>query len=302
MKRAPKEEFKPMLAAAAEDLSKVIYPVLASPKLDGIRCVIRNVKALSRSLKPIPNKVIRAYLESCPKLNGLDGELMIDGAPFQEVTSCVMSPNDAPHPKWYYGVFDRTDHVATDTFEERYEHLSETVRMLNDSRVRLIQHKRIDNEDQLLDFEDSCLAYGYEGVMLRNPEGAYKCGRSTLREGGLLKLKRFLDDEAVVVDAIEMCHNDNEAFTGELGQTKRSTAKAGKRPAGVLGALVVEHKTFGRFEVGTGFTAAQRAELWSLWQRGPLQGQLVKFKYQPVGVKDKPRCPVFLGFRSTEDM
>jgi DNA ligase-1 len=289
--------FKPMLASAIEDLGKVSYPVLASPKLDGIRCVIRNGKALSRSLKPIPNKVLREYLESLPKLEGLDGELMIDDVSFQEITSCVMSPNDNPHSGWYYGVFDK--HTQTDlSFIKRLRIAESTVEDLDNHRVLFVDHDLIDNEEQLLSFESDCLAEGFEGVMLRDPEGRYKYGRSTLREGGLLKLKRFLDDEAVVVGVVEQMHNDNEAFTGELGQTKRSTAKAGKRPANTLGALVVEHKTFGQFEIGTGFTQAQRDDIWTK----DAIGQLVKFKYQPVGVKDKPRCPVFLGFRSTEDL
>jgi hypothetical protein len=31
-------------------------------------------------------------------------------------------------------------------------------------------------------------------------------------------------------------------------------------------------------------------------------GKVVKYKSQPTGVKDKPRFPVFLGFRDVVDM
>ena len=67
--------FKPTLAIAA-DFKKLVYPVYASPKLDGIRCSIVDGKALSRSLKAIPNAHISRLL-SCPELDGLDGELII---------------------------------------------------------------------------------------------------------------------------------------------------------------------------------------------------------------------------------
>lgn len=37
-------KFRPMLATACEDISAIKYPVLASLKLDGIRCVIKNAE------------------------------------------------------------------------------------------------------------------------------------------------------------------------------------------------------------------------------------------------------------------
>jgi DNA ligase-1 len=52
------------------------------------------------------------------------------------------------------------------------------------------------------------------------------------------------------------------------------------------------------FEIGTGFTEADRRELWV----APPIGNLVKYKYFAYGVKDKPRHPVFLGFRSPIDL
>lgn len=115
-----------------------------------------------------------------------------------------------------------------------------------------------------------------------------------------MKVKRFEDTELEVVGVVELNHNDNEAVTNELGHTQRSTAKAGLRPAGVLGALVCKWQDT-TVEVGTGFTAAQREELWLA---GPsyLIGRLAKVKYFAHGMVDKPRHPVFLGFRSTDDL
>jgi DNA ligase-1 len=54
------------------------------------------------------------------------------------------------------------------------------------------------------------------------------------------------------------------------------------------------------FDIGTGFTADQRQLLWSVGDN--LIGRVVKYKSQPTGVKEKPRFPVFLGFRDAVDM
>ena len=67
--------FKPMLAGKApDDLRNLTYPVLASPKLDGIRCIIRGGMATARSLKVIPNTWAREQLRGIP--DGIDGELI----------------------------------------------------------------------------------------------------------------------------------------------------------------------------------------------------------------------------------
>ena len=92
---------------------------------------------------------------------------------------------------------------------------------------------------QLAAYEEDCLAEGYEGVMIRTPDSPYKCGRSTEREGWLLKIKRFEDAEAVVLDTYEGMSNHNEAQRDAFGRTKRSSAQAGKVGRGELGGFVV---------------------------------------------------------------
>ena len=76
--------FKPLLAEKCLDINQVLFPVYASPKLDGIRNVIYHRAALTRSLKPIPNHHVREFLESYANtIDGLDGELIVgqDNAP-----------------------------------------------------------------------------------------------------------------------------------------------------------------------------------------------------------------------------
>ena len=126
-------------------------------------------------------------------------------------------------------------------------------------------------------------------------------GRSTQKESLLLKVKRFASIECEVVGFEEQYENANEAKTNALGYTERSSHKSGMVPKGVLGALVVKHPKFnGTFNVGTGFTAADRSYLWKT--KDNLIGRLAKVKYFENGVVDLPRFPVYQGFRNAADM
>ena len=65
---------KPLLAVAA-DLEKIEFPVWATPKIDGIRCLKINGQVVSRNFKPIPNHHIRTTLEQILP-DGIDGEII----------------------------------------------------------------------------------------------------------------------------------------------------------------------------------------------------------------------------------
>ena len=252
--------FKPTLAVNA-DLAKIVYPVYASPKLDGIRCSIVGGKALSRKLKPIPNKHVYDTL-SKNVLEGLDGELII-GSPtsktvYTDSVSGVMRHTGTPAFTYY--VFDM--HDAPSPYARRRSLMLTSLGLGNWAgfpQICLLEQNLIHNEIELLAYETAKVAEGYEGVILRSPEAPYKFGRSTVKEGYLLKVKRFEDSEAEIIGIEEEMHNANAAETNELGRTKRSSAKAGKVGKGTMGALVVRDIHSGvEFNIGTGFTAAQR--------------------------------------------
>jgi DNA ligase-1 len=137
--------------------------------------------------------------------------------------------------------------------------------------------------------------------MLRDPNGRYKFGRSTAKEGILLKVKRFSDAEAVIVGFEERMHNGNPATTDALGHTERSSHKENLTGRGDLGALVVKCELFeSEFNIGTGFDDATRKEIWD--NRETYLGKVVKFKYQTAGMKDVPRFPVYVGLRHENDL
>ena len=292
--------FKPMLAASCDDLDALKYPLSVSPKLDGIRCVILEGVATSRSLKPIPNQFIQSVLAR-HDLNGLDGELMVAGS-FQDVTSGIMSVEGCPDFTFF--VFDDATNPS-EGFQSRDRRAHERVLRLGHPRVKYVPQTLVHSKEVLTAVSAENLALGYEGVMVRSPNGPYKQGRATFKEGYLTKLKPFEDAEAVIVGFEERMHNANEATTNALGRTERSSHKANLVPMGTLGALIVKNDTLwpGRtFNLGTGFTDAQRAQYWLIAVKKDLLGATVKFRYQAIGTKDAPRIPVFLGFRDVRDL
>lgn len=278
---------RPMLACTIHDMDEVIFPVIASPKLDGIRVYCHPVLGpVTRKFKPVPNHHIRKVL-SDPRYYGYDGEIVAGN--FNETQSAVMSHDG--EPAFSFVVFD----IASEKpYEERIDVEVDCDNNI-DEVCELVDFQVCVDADELREYAAKCLEDGYEGICFRAPNSPYKEGRSTTREQYLCKYKEFEDAEGTVIEVEELYHNDNPAEVNELGLTKRSHKAEGKRPAGVLGALVLETK-WGRLKVGSGYTAAQREEMWRL--RDSLVGLQVSFKFQPFGMKDVPRFPVFKGVRS----
>lgn len=305
---------KPMLAARCTDVNKIKFPVLATPKIDGIRCLRINGQSVSRTFKDIPNRHTQERMKDLP--DGLDGELVV-GKTFQETTSGVMSRDG--EPDFRYWVFDWVPiDLKIDWLEYGY-----WVRMnrldqleLPDFCEKLIPVE-LHNLSNLQQYEKMCLGNGHEGIMIRQPDSPYKCGRSTEREGYLIKIKRFKDSEAIVVDFVEQMRNTNEVKIcdcinpncgcpnpnyNKLGYRQRSTHQAGMIGKNTLGKFVV--KEIGEtpwkgqiFHIGTGIglTKKRRQEIW--FDQKLYLGQTITYKYQEIGTKNLPRCPIFKGFR-----
>jgi DNA ligase-1 len=323
-------------AVAPTDLSSLRYPLLASEKIDGWRCLVADIEwaranipcepkhreyfeaaqhciALSASLKPISNLYVQRMLDH-PELHGLDGELIASDK-FNETSSAFASY--AGEPSFAFQIFDLFDR-PNDPFESRLQALhcralpglSDNVELL---RLPQIEIQEADALGRVL---ERVLESGGEGVVTRDPRGAYKFGRATEKQQWMLKMKPFVDAEAVVVGVEELMHNENEAETSQLGLQKRSSHKDGKVASGKLGALRVvrmvdydswveaglhpyrSQEDIPSFRIGTGFDDATRHLLWA--QREELFGRIVKFKSMLHGTLDAPRHPVFLGFRAED--
>lgn len=297
------EQFKPLLAYTVEDTSKLDYKtgLYASLKLDGIRVIILDGVVYSRSLKPIRSRAVQELFGKS-EFNGIDGEILYGdwNAPnvFNLTTQTVMATDlkeQFSKDELMLAVFD--DALCEGDYKAR--RISALRKCDGKAQVKVLDQIQINNEQELLDFEGCALTNGYEGVMVRAIGGRYKMGRSTAKEGIIGKIKRFQDDEAVVIGFEEKLSNTNAKTTNELGYSQRSQDQAGMVGAGTLGALVCECKGI-RFTMGSGFDDAGRAEVWA--NRDAYLGRFAKFKYFEIGMKDSYRFPIFLGWRDEEDM
>jgi DNA ligase-1 len=163
--------------------------------------------------------------------------------------------------------------------------------------VSILIYRTIDNEAELLKYEEEVLREGFEGVMIRSPNGRYKEGRSTTNEGLLLKLKRFEDGEAIILEFEQRVINLNPQTKDAFGLAKRSSHQENLQPSGMLGAFIVKDiETEVVFNVGSGLDDVLRKEIWQ--NQDAFRGRIIKYKHQECGSVDRPRFPVFLGFRS----
>lgn len=292
---------QPLLAAKKPVFEKLQFPVLATPKIDGIRCIKVNGQALSRSFKPIPNHHIRNWIEAnCP--DGFDGEILC-GDGFSDVQSMVMSREG--EPKFTYLVFDYVTTSLTEPYQSRMDNLSlkfkETGLHLSPS-AEILYPEVANNLDELRLIMEKHLLEGHEGTMIRTPDSPYKCGRSSLKEGYLIAIKEFVDAEAEVIGFEEQMKNNNEATLDAFGHKERSSHNENKVAAGMLGAFIVKSEDGTTFKIGTGVGLTQelRKKIWD--NQAEYLGKLVHYRYQPHGVKDRPRIPSYYGFRNKEDM
>lgn len=300
---------KPLLAAEVEDPEKLNFAkgFLATPKIDGIRCLSLSNSSfgriLSRTFKPIPNGYVRTRLEAyLPKDVDIDGELTVLEGSFQDTTSNIMREDSHPF-LFTYHVFDML-WDASSANQPYTIRSAETIRKLGLLLQRPLPFKLSILKPELLTtfkhferYEKMVLNAGFEGVMLRRPYGTYKFGRSTLNEEILLKCKRFRDSEAEIVGFVQGFKNINASMPNNLGYSKKSMTKSGRKLLLQLGAFEVRDPLWPSitFSIGTGFTIRQREEFW--YKRKSLLGKTVRYKFQHVGVKHAPRCPSFLGFR-----
>lgn len=313
---------KPMLAATCTDINKIKFPVLATPKIDGIRCLRINGRSVSRSFKEISNTHIQKQMKKLP--DGLDGELIVPTGygrnrhNFQATVSGVMSRDG--EPDFEYWIFDcvhgnylafpyihRLDMLASvlnPHSHNRKDILSDKI-SLQPSFCVFVPVTELNTLKQLQLYEAEQLHLGYEGIMIRQPNSPYKCGRSTEKEGYLTKIKRFKDAEATVIGFEEQMENINVLEEDALGYAKRSSSKEGKIGKDTLGNFIVtgnigsNYFTF-RIGTGVGLTDKLRKEIWN--NQNKYLGRMIIYKYQEIGTKNLPRCPIFKGFRDMRDL
>ena len=203
----------------------------------------------------------------------LDGELFTARGGFQDTVSIVRAQNRPERWKLNisYQVFD-VPSLVDQPFEQRLEWLRKEVSSKGSMYwVSVVKHEVCKSRKHLFEKLDEVCELKGEGLMLREPGSMYTEGRSR----SLLKVKRFLDADAVV---------------------RRHERGSGKN-IDVTGALGVEMlddngKPTGKcFKIGTGLSDAQR-------RNPPRIGAVVMFRYQELSRSGTPRFPSYIGERA----
>lgn len=311
---------KPMLASdVVED--KLRFPLLIQPKIDGVRALNITGRFTGRSLKGFKNKHVTDFF-SHSALIGLDGEVAAESAVHPDLcrltTSALGTIAGEPYVLWH--LFDYvtpgTRHLP---YIDRYAVLAHQMKEITQAlphigaRLRLVPSTMIGNIGEYRLAVEAYEAQGYEGAIIRDPNGQHKAGRSTVREGGLLRAKSFVDFELVVTEIVEGETNLNEATINELGLTERSTHQANMIPNGLIGTLkgtlcadvLVNHEVFLHAGEVVTISAGRLTELErEYYFKNPdkIIGRVAKAKFFPKGMKDKLRFPNFQSFRSEEDL
>ena len=285
---------KPLLAGKF-DSEKAKFPYAATPKIDGIRFLMVGGAALTRSFKPIRNEYLQKILSSnLPE--GIDGELT-SGSTFQECSSIMRIKGEPDFKVWIFDFVNPKGEVKP--YKERMDELRK-FENFNIPSYEILFPTIVSNQEQIDHLMINNLNAGYEGLMLRDPNGIYKFGRSSVKENILLKVKEFMDDEAEIISFREKMINTNEGLKDNFGRTKRSSCQDGLKPSGTLGGLILRNSEGLEFSCGSGLNDALRDEIWK--NKSKYLGKLVKYKFMSKGIKNLPRHPVFMGFRDETDL
>lgn len=314
--------FSRMLAPAeAIDLDTIIYPQMASFKLDGIRCVFHpTLGMVSRSLKQIPNKQLQKkfapLLTLAKDMNLiLDGEIYCHGKTFQEITRACMTDDftdiatlkklekEYPAPAAYasclidsieYHLFDvlLNIHGNIVPFVER-----NNVHILSMPFLVKVKQFTVTSKEQVEEMFQSAIQQGYEGLILKNPQGHYKFGRGTVKEGLIYKVKPYIEKSAIIKGVVQATVVDPvaEKKINELGHSVTSKKKDDRILIEKAAAFLVDWEGQD-LKVVIAASDVEKEQIWK--EQADYIGKEVCFKSMEVGMKEGglPRHPVSTRF------
>lgn len=183
-----------MLAAPIDNLRRVRFPVMLSPKLDGMRVLITERGPVTRQLNPLPNQAMRERL-SKPGLEGLDGELIagdpVEPGVVQRSISAGMARAGRDDNLTYFA-FDSFANPSA-PFRERLAAAESAVMSADDPCITFLPYVEVRNLTELEAAEGTITNAGYEGVVLRRSDGPYVFGRVTAQSCIMLKHKRRIE-------------------------------------------------------------------------------------------------------------
>ena len=292
--------FECMLAHDGANHEKKITGVkLLEPKLDGVRCITvvnvesRTVVQYTRNGKVLENfsHISDSLLEHIDDLGRsyvLDGEVVSKS--FQDLMKQVHRKDDVKASDARLMLFDiipLSEFVAGQSTlgQRRRTNLLKSFKPIFDKcgSIDVIEQTEVDldsyvGELQFKQINKDAIEAGFEGIMIKDPNGKYECKRSV----SWLKMKPFIEVSLTVI-----------GFEEGTGKNE-----------GRLGALICEGVDDGKsilVNVGSGFSDDMRSEYWA--DKETMVGQIVEVRADAATRSQDSedvyslRFPRFLRFR-----
>lgn len=203
---------KPMLATDFGKIKKPDYPYIAQAKFNGVRCQMflnadgTDVDSLSREGKSYngPTTLIRQQLlpilQQYPDIV-LDGEMYAHGETLGKTSGSMRKQEFIPerHGHYEYRVYDLS--IEDTTQRDRLSQLMDFFAKHGEELTKVIPVEMtwVNNVDEVKSLHDAYVNEGFEGLILRHPEGLYGFGT---RSRQLIKYKNFIEEEFVIRDYI----------------------------------------------------------------------------------------------------
>ena len=295
--------FKPMLAPNEKiDITTLKYPLLASYKLDGIRCIFKDGQLYSRALKQFPNIKLRerfAYLAKLCQANNiiLDGELLAKSLTFNELSGITRQlDKELPKDLFFY-CFDSIKCEDYDApFNDRVVNTQKFITQIEQQYVSLLSQNLITEHIKIQELYEKALEFGCDGLILRAPNGRYKFGRGTIKEGLIYKMKPFMTFDAKIIGIIQATEvrEGAEKKINELGRSVTSKKIADRVLIEKAAAFIVMYEGK-ELKVTIAMTDEEKEDVWK--NQSKYLGRIIEYKGMLVGAKDLPRHPVYIRMR-----
>jgi len=292
--------FKPILAPnQAVDIKNLKYPLLVSYKLDGIRCIFKDGQMYSRALKQFPNIRLRERFSHLAKLSKekniiLDGELLAKSLTFNELSGITRQLDKIIPQDQYFYCFDI---IINEDFELPFKNrLNNLIKIRGEINVKLLDQMPIDTAPDIAALYERALNWGCDGLILRDPNGRYKFGRATVKEGLIYKMKPFMTFDSKIINVIQATEvrEGAEKKINELGRSVTSKKKDDRILIEKASAFVVMYEGK-ELKVTIAMTDEEKEEVWK--NKSKYINRWIEYKGMLVGSKDLPRHPIFLRFR-----
>ena len=298
------KNFKPMLAPNEKiDITTLKYPLLVSYKLDGVRCIFKDGKMYTRALKQFPNIQLRKrfeHLAKVSKMNNiiLDGELLATSLTFNELSGLTRQlDKEIPQDLFFYCF----DIIEKENFEIPFKNrLNSLIKIRGEVNVKLLDQILVNTSIKINKLYERALKFDCDGLILRDPEGKYKFGRGTIKEGLIYKMKPFETFDAKIIGVTQATEvrEGAEKKINELGRSVTSKKKDDRILINKASAFVVLYEGK-ELKVTIAMTDEEKEEVWK--NKSKYIGRWIEYKGMLTGSKDLPRHPNFIRFRDDKE-